>query len=125
MKKSYGKARIFLTLSLGLVLFVGVGCSADSREENTDVDFTKLKSEACSLWVGKDSSVDRYMPYLAAKKFQQISEIDPQFTELSRAAFVLHSLNYSPTLADSVKPVLLTSVAEVTRYCSSNEFNPD
>ena len=109
---------------LGLIVcsLILTGCSGDNIDTNSDSNLSKLKKEACSLWSERDTNTYRYMPYLAAIKFQEISEQDSSFNDLSKSAFILFSLNSTATFAETVKPLVLESTAEVIRYCSSNNF---
>ena len=112
--------KIILVLVVGLLILTG--CSGEKTDASSDSNLSKLKKEACSLWGERDTNSDRYMTYLAAIKFQKISEQDARFNELSKSAFILLSLNSTATFADSIKPLFLESTSEVIRYCSSNDF---
>jgi hypothetical protein len=99
------------------------GCASNSNNLGSNSKLTTLKKDACDLWYARDTKSDKYMPYFTAIKFQEIAEQDASYNELSRSAFQLFELNYTPSMADTIKPLFLQSMAEVLRHCSSNNFN--
>ncbi len=109
---------------IGLVVgsLILTGCGSDNSNMQSDSKLSSLKKEACSLWTKRDVGIYRFMPYLAAIKFQEIAEQDSSFNDLSKSAFILYSLNSTATFAETVKPLVLESTAEVIRHCSSNSF---
>jgi hypothetical protein len=114
--------RVRYVLLTVLVLGLSTGCTSIFNGDNSDSKLSKLKKEACDSWYSRDTKIDKYMSYLTAIKFQEIAELDAKYDELSISAFSLFQLNSTSSLADTVKPILLKSSAELMRHCSSNNF---
>jgi hypothetical protein len=113
---------------VGLTLFLLAGCSSNSSKVNSSDSIRELQKEACEEWAeGISSNTFQWMPMATARKFQRIAEANSDYLQLSRAAFVLNSLNSSEIKynSDAIKTLFIESISEVTRLCTSDEFTSE
>jgi hypothetical protein len=121
--KQSDKKAISLLLTL---VFLATGCTDNkvAEAEALRVEISKVKADACETWAngvvagGNVRFVDTvYMPDIAAKKFSNLSALDPAFEYAGKAAFILTALNGS-RVPESLKPTFLLALADVKRACS-------
>jgi len=113
---------------VGLTLFLVAGCSSDASKVDSSDAIRELKKEACEEWAEAISyNTFQWMPMTTARKFQSIAEDNSDYLQLSRAAFVLNSLNSSEIKynSDAIKTLFIESIAEVTRLCTSDDFTSE
>ena len=122
MKRSE-KTVILLLLTL---VFVATGCTDNkaAEAEALRIEMSKVKADACDAWTsgvvagGNVRFVDTvYMPELAAKKFSNLSSLDPAYEFASKAAYILTAFNGS-RVEESLRPTFFVALADVKRACS-------
>ena len=113
---------------IGLTSLLLTGCANTAKDDDSGSAFSQLRSQACEEWAdGVSSASFQWMPFSAAKKFQQIAEKDSDYLQLSRAAFHLYTLNSTEIKysTDAIKKLYIESISEVTRLCTSDAFAPE
>ena len=120
--------KIRLVSLIGLTSLLLAGCANTAKDDDSGSAFSQLRSQACEEWAdGISSATFQWMPFNAAKKFQQIAEKDSDYLQLSRAAFHLYTLNSTEIKysTDAIKTLYIESISEVTRLCTSVAVAPE